>query len=166
MTGFPAEHLHLTRSFRFGPRIARVANRWLKHAESELQLTGGGGDSRVGPTHEADAVLCRGNADAMKEVLDFLAAGIPVALAGGGAALRKIAEAAQQLKAGRRTGHPELFLFSSWAEVQEFALHDGAGQDLKSIVTLVDDYGSDPDHRRRGLPRRRAGREGHRVYRA
>ncbi|MFD7897166.1 HNH endonuclease [Streptomyces sp. NPDC059743] len=29
MTGFPADHLHLTQSFRFGPAIAAVANRWL-----------------------------------------------------------------------------------------------------------------------------------------
>ena len=34
MTGFPARQLYLTHSFRFGPRIAETANRWLGHAES------------------------------------------------------------------------------------------------------------------------------------
>ena len=92
-----------------------MANRWLRHAESDLQLTGCGDDnSRVGPASDVDAVLCRGNADALKEVLAFLDKGVPVALTGGGDALRKIAEAAQDLKSGRRTGHPELFLFGSW----------------------------------------------------
>ncbi|MEU4303013.1 UvrD-helicase domain-containing protein [Kitasatospora aureofaciens] len=142
MTGFPAEHLHLTQSFRFGPRVAEEANRWLKHAESDLRLTGSGSvDSRIGPLSEPDAVLCRGNADAMQEVLGFLENGVPVALAGGGSALERIANAALELQAGRRTSHPELFLFNSWGEVQEYVEQDKAGQDLKAIVKLVDDYG-------------------------
>ncbi|MFD7626766.1 UvrD-helicase domain-containing protein [Streptomyces sp. NPDC059851] len=143
MTGFPAEQLHLTRSFRFGPAIAEVANRWLAHAGSDMRLTGHGHDSRVGGAPRAQAVLCRGNADAMGEVLSCLEAGVPVALTGGGSALQRIATAALELKAGRRTSHPELFLFASWGEVQEYAEQDKAGQDLKAIVHLVDAYGPD-----------------------
>ncbi len=143
MTGFPAEQLHLTKSFRFGPAIAEAANRWLRHAGSEMQLTGHGSDSRVGRATHPQAVLCRGNADAMSEVLSYLERGIPVALTGGGGALQRTATAALELKAGRRTSHPELFLFSSWGEVQEYAEQDKAGQDLKAIVQLVDAYGPD-----------------------
>jgi hypothetical protein len=58
-----------------------------------------------------------GNADVIKEIMAFLDAGVRVALTCGGEALNKIAEAAQQLKAGHRTSHPELFLFSSWGQV-------------------------------------------------
>ncbi|WP_455362132.1 UvrD-helicase domain-containing protein [Streptomyces sp. SYSU K21746] len=143
MTGFPAEQLRLTQSFRFGPAIAEVANRWLGHAESEMQLTGHGPGSRVGEVAQPEAVLCRGNVDAMSEVLSYLELGIPVALTGGGSALQRIAKAALELKAGQRTSHPELFLFSSWGEVQEYAEQDKAGQDLKAIVQLVDTYGPD-----------------------
>ncbi|MFL6119083.1 UvrD-helicase domain-containing protein [Actinophytocola sp.] len=144
MTGFPAESMHLTRSFRFGPQIAAVANRWLGHAESVMRLTGCGGDaSRIGDISHPDVVLCRGNADAMKEVLAFLERGVPVALAGGGDAMLRVARAAEELKAGRRTSHPELFLFGSWGEVQDYVEHDQAGQDLKAIVKLVDTYGAD-----------------------
>ncbi|MER6523415.1 UvrD-helicase domain-containing protein [Streptomyces sp. NPDC001553] len=143
MTGFPAEQLRLTQSFRFGPAIAEVANRWLGHAESEMQLTGHGLGSRVGEVARPEAVLCRGNVDAMSEVLSYLELGIPVALTGGGSALQRIAKAALELKAGRRTSHPELFLFSSWGEVQEYAEQDKAGQDLKATVQLVDTYGPD-----------------------
>ncbi|WP_432079350.1 UvrD-helicase domain-containing protein [Streptomyces sp. YPW6] len=143
MTGFPAEQLRLTQSFRFGPAIAEVANRWLGHAESEMQLTGHGTGSRVGEVAQPEAVLCRGNVDAMSEVLSYLELGIPVALTGGGSALQRIAKAALELKAGQRTSHPELFLFSSWGEVQEYAEQDKAGQDLKAIVQLVDTYGPD-----------------------
>ena len=62
-------------------------------------------------------------------------------MAGGGEALREIAEAAQDLKAGRRTSHPELFLFTSWGEVQDYVENDTAGQDLRSLVQLVDAHG-------------------------
>lgn len=144
MTGFPALHLHLTQSFRFGPRIAEVANRWLSFAGSPMRLTGAGPSvSRIGKAAHTDAVLCRGNADVMAEVLAFLDAGIPVAIPGGGDQLHAIAEAALQLKAGQRTSHPELFLFKSWGEVQDYAEHDSAGQDLRAIVQLVDTHGAE-----------------------
>jgi hypothetical protein len=144
MTGFPGEHLHLTQSFRFGSAIAEVANRWLRHAESDLQLSGASSvASQVAPSRRADAVLCRGNADAIAEILTFLDSGARVALAGGGGALRKLAEAAQQLKAGHRTSHPELFLFPNWGAVQEYAEDDSAAQDLRSLVRLVDAHGED-----------------------
>ncbi|MEV1248700.1 UvrD-helicase domain-containing protein [Nonomuraea sp. NPDC050022] len=144
MTSFPAEHLHLTQSFRFGPQIAAVANRWLHHADSPMRLSGcGPATSRVQPVENADAVLCRGNAEAMKEVLNFLERGVAVSLTGGGKNLRRIATAAQELQAGRRTSHPELFLFTTWGEVQDYVEHDASGQDLKTTVDLVDTYGPD-----------------------
>ncbi|MEU3401992.1 UvrD-helicase domain-containing protein [Streptomyces filamentosus] len=142
MSSFPGRRLELTESFRFGPAIAQVANRWLRAADSTMQLTGrAAGESGLGRVEVPDAVLCRGNADALAEVLRFLDAGVPVALAGGGTPLMKIAEAAVDLKAGRRTSHHELYLFSSWGEVQEYAEQDSAAAELKAIVELVDTYG-------------------------
>jgi hypothetical protein len=142
MSSFPGQQLELTQSFRFGPAIAEVANRWLRAASSTMQLTGhAGGPSGLGRAEVPDAVLCRGNADALAEVLRFLEEGVPVALAGGGKPLLKIAEAAIDLQAGRRTSHHELFLFSSWGEVQEYSEQDSAAAELKAIVELVDTYG-------------------------
>ncbi|WP_255528141.1 UvrD-helicase domain-containing protein [Streptacidiphilus sp. P02-A3a] len=143
MSGFPAQHLNLTQSFRFGARIAAAANRWLQHAESDLQISGHGPHSRIGDAPDAQAVLCRSNADAMSEILAYLEQGVPVALAGGGKALARIATAALELQSGRRTSHPELFLFTSWPEVREYVDHDKAGMDLKAIVDLVDTYGAE-----------------------
>lgn len=97
--------------------------------------------SQLGRVEVPDAVLCRGNADALAEVLRFLEQGVPVALAGGGKPLLQIAKAAIDLQAGRRTSHHELFLFSSWGEVQEYAEQDSAAAELKAIVELVDAYG-------------------------
>ena len=72
-----------------------------------MRLTGSGpAASRVGVAAMADAVLCRGNADVIKEIMGFLDAGVRVALTGGGDGLNRIAEAAQQLKASHRTSHP------------------------------------------------------------
>ncbi|GGM13957.1 hypothetical protein GCM10010129_67620 [Streptomyces fumigatiscleroticus] len=142
MNGFPGQRLELTQSFRFGPAIAEVANRWLRAAASTMQLTGhAAGVSALARVEVPDAVLCRGNADALAEVLRFLEQEIPVALAGGGGPLLKIAQAAIDLQAGRRTSHHELFLFSSWGEVQEYAEQDSAAAELKAIVELVDAYG-------------------------
>jgi hypothetical protein len=144
MTGFPADHLYLTESFRFGPAIAAQANRWLAQAGSQMRLRGKGpASSRVAPVADADAVLCRGNADAMSEVLGYLGQGTPVALVGGGRELRALAEAATDLKAGRRTSHPELFLFGTWGEVQEYAETDSEAQSLRTIVNLIDSFGPD-----------------------
>ncbi|MFF3467585.1 UvrD-helicase domain-containing protein [Streptomyces sp. NPDC002619] len=142
MSSFPGQRLELTQSFRFGPAIAEVANRWLRAASSTMQLTGHAGEaSGLGRVEVPDAVLCRGNADALAQVLRFIEEGVPVALAGGGKPLLKIAEAAIDLQAGRRTSHHELFLFSSWGEVQEYAEQDSAAAELKAIVELVDTYG-------------------------
>lgn len=144
MSGFPAQQVRLTMSFRFGPAIAQVANRWLQHAKSDLQLIGAGPrDSRVARVPSPDAVLCRGNADVMHEVLGFLRAGVPVAVTGGGSALRKLAEAARELKHGRQTSHPELFLFPDWAAVRDYADNDSSAHDLKSLVDLIDSYGEE-----------------------
>lgn len=141
MTGFAADHLYLTHSFRFGPAVAEQANRWLAHAASDLRLTGAAPrTSKITPLTRPDAILCRSNAHAMREVLSLLELGIRVELWGGGKALKRIAEAAQQLKAGRRTTHPELFLFNDWAEVQDYVENDKSAGDLKALVQVVDRY--------------------------
>ncbi|MFF8925700.1 UvrD-helicase domain-containing protein [Streptomyces longwoodensis] len=142
MTGFDATHLTLTRSFRFGPLLAEQANRWLAFTDAPIRLTGTDTISTaVGLVTSPDAVLCRTNIGAMKEVMRLLSSGHRVALTRGGQTLVALALAAQDLKDGRRTSHPELVLFGSWGEVQEYAEYDPAGRDLQPFVELVDSYG-------------------------
>jgi hypothetical protein len=142
MSGFPGMRMELTQSFRFGPAIAEVANHWLRAATSTMKLTGHAATpSKLTDVTVPDAVLCRGNADALAAVLGFLDQGVPVALVGGGKPLMNIARAAIDLQAGRRTSHHDLALFTSWGEVQEYAAQDSAAADLKAIVELVDTYG-------------------------
>jgi hypothetical protein len=142
MTGFDGEQLALSRSFRFGPALAQEANRWLTLVESPVRLSGTPSiATTIGPADSPDAILCRTNVGAMLAVMQLLADNRRVALVGGGAALEELAIAAGQLKSGRRASHPELVLFSTWGELQEYAEFDPSGQDLLPLVDIIDEHG-------------------------
>lgn len=101
MTGFDAEQLTLTRSFRFGPQIANEANRWLALADAPIRLTGTTSvPAEVSSVDHPDAVLCRTNIGAMTEVMRLLGEGHRVALTRGGQQLAQLASAARDLKEG------------------------------------------------------------------
>ncbi|MGW2918967.1 UvrD-helicase domain-containing protein [Streptomyces angustmyceticus] len=146
MTRFTGEHLTLTRSFRFGPALAAEANRWLALSNAPIRLSGTPDiPTTVGPRagHRPDAVLCRTNIGAMTEVLALIASGAATALVGGGEGLRALARAARDLIEGRRTHHPELVLFTTWATLRDYAEHDPAGRDLQPFANLIDEHGPD-----------------------
>jgi hypothetical protein len=136
--------LYLSKSFRFGPEIADEANKWLEVLAAELRVIGFERvNSAVGDLATPDAVLCRTNAEAISQVMAAVGAGRRVALVGGGDEMLRLAQAAVGLKAGIGTDHHELFMFRTWAEVQDYAEHDAAGADLKVFVSLVDKHGPD-----------------------
>ncbi|RPF30349.1 UvrD-helicase domain-containing protein [Streptomyces sp. TLI_185] len=144
MTDFDGTPLALSQSFRFGPDLAAEANRWLHLADAPIRLTGTPSvPTELGPVTHPDAVLCRTNVGAMAQVMTLMAAGYRVALAGGGDSLQALALAARDLKEGRRTHHPELILFPSWGDLQDYAAHDPAGRDLQPLVHLVDTHGTE-----------------------
>ncbi|WP_156724944.1 UvrD-helicase domain-containing protein [Streptomyces apocyni] len=144
MTSFNGTPLTLSKSFRFGPRLASEANRWLAIADAPIRLEGTETiPTELGDVEDPDAVLCRTNVGAMAEVMKLLGTGRRVALVGGGDTLRALASAARELKEGRRTGHPELVLFTCWGDLQDYATHDPAGCDLLPLVDLVDTHGAD-----------------------
>jgi len=144
MTGFDGTRLDLSQSFRFGPLLADEANRWLAIADAPIRLTGTLAlPTELGPVTQPDAVLCRTNVGAMAQAMDLMAAGHRVGLVGGGDGLRALALAAQDLREGRRTTHPEWVLFPSWGELQDYAAHGPAGRDLRPFVDLGDTHGTD-----------------------
>jgi superfamily I DNA/RNA helicase len=145
MATFTADtRLQLSQSFRFGPTIAAEANKWLSLLDTGLRLTGYDQvTSTIGPLDEPTAVLCRGNSETVRQVMAALAAGKRAALVGGGREVRRLAEAAVTLKAGRGCSHPELYAFKTWGELQEYVEQDSDGSDLKTFVKLVDEYGPD-----------------------
>ncbi len=99
--------------------------------------------STVGPVACPDAVLCRTNAEAVRQLLVAADTGRKAALGGGGSEIRRLAEAASSLRAGAGTDHPELFVFRTWGEVQEYVEQDASGSDLKVFVQLIDTYGAE-----------------------
>ncbi|MFJ2292147.1 UvrD-helicase domain-containing protein [Streptomyces sp. NPDC087894] len=138
-----APELTLSQSFRFGPAIAAVANRWLRVIDAPLRLTGyAEAESSVGPVDSPDAILCRSNSGAMGIVMEGLAAGRDVALVGGGGDVKALAWAAEALQAGQPTDHPELMGFPSWDAVCEYAEEEDGS--LKTLVKLINDNGTGP----------------------
>lgn len=140
--GYLSERTFLTRSFRFGPAIAGVANFVLAMLGADLRIEGSPGiDSTIGHVAYPDVLLTRTNAAALGELLVALDAGRTVHLTGGGADLVAFADAAAKLRRGERTFHPELSCFGSWGEVQEYASLDPLGDELALLVKLVDEHG-------------------------
>ncbi|HEV2779636.1 MAG TPA: UvrD-helicase domain-containing protein [Actinophytocola sp.] len=144
MTGFDGVQLTLSHSFRFGEGIAVEANRWLAIAGAPIRITGSPSlDSGLDKVERPDAILCRTNGGAMAEILTLLSMGRRVALVGRGDTLSELALAARDLKSGRRTSHPELLLFATWGEVQDYAENDPDGRELQPFVDVIDEHGVD-----------------------
>lgn len=141
LSKFDGVRLHLSKSWRFGDAIAGEANKWLTLMGAGMRLVGNQFvQSRVGPLKfPPSAVLCRTNAEAVVEVMDALKDERMVALHGKGTAnaIRSMAEAAISLKRGEGTGHPELFAFRTWGELQLYVEEENAS-DLKVWVDLID----------------------------
>jgi hypothetical protein len=145
MTTFDGERLALTKSFRFGPAIAEEANRWLAELGSALRVVGCDPiASTVGPLtlEQASAVLCRTNAGTIREAVRAEDRGLKAAIVGGADDLRRLAEAADELRREGRSWHPELSAFNSWDEVVDYAQTDAAGENLATLVNLITAYGS------------------------
>jgi hypothetical protein len=146
MEGFDPQHrTSLSQSFRFGNAIAHEANDVLAELRLEMRVKGLPSiASRVGPFDGwADAILCRTNAATITRLLDTQAEGRPVHLVGDGKELLSFARAAEQLKNGRKTSHPELVCFDSWTEVQDYVEHDPSGSELALLVGLIEKFGAD-----------------------
>jgi len=143
---FPAEiRLALTKAFRFGPAGAAEANRWLAELALAMRLTGNEARAtRIAPLElrNTDAVLCRTNAEAMRQVINALDQHRRPAIVGGTSAIKSLAESALLLQEGRAAKHPELAMFKDWNQVREYAEHEAAGADLRVLVKLIDDQGA------------------------
>ena len=143
---WPARHrLQLSKSWRFGPVVADEANLWLSELKASMRLTGNDAiDSRRGALDikSADAVLCRTNAEAMRQTMKALEAGRRPALVGGTRDIESLARAAQELQDGHATTHPELAMFESWNAVRDHAEQDESASDLRAVVRLIEDHGA------------------------
>lgn len=146
MKKLPLPQTLLTQSFRFGEPIADVANTLLKALQEDVPLKGN--PNRDSSTESGlvnakkDAILCRTNAAAMNQLLIGLKLGHRVALQADTDRMLKFCQAAENLKNGKSAyGVPELAYFYNWSDVQEYS-ETSEGSDLKTLVKLVDDHGT------------------------
>ncbi|WP_199523891.1 UvrD-helicase domain-containing protein [Micromonospora craterilacus] len=144
MENFDGKRFYLSQSFRFGPKIAEEANKWLSLIEgTTLRLVGFDQiPSRLADLDAPDAVLCRTNSGAIGRAVAELDKGRRVALAGGGGEIAGFAKGAMRLLDGRPTDYSDLSTYTTWTEVQE-AVQQGEADDIKVLVNLVDKYGAE-----------------------
>jgi hypothetical protein len=152
MAAFPsAPRCLLSQSYRFGQRVADVANAVLDTLDepTDFKLRGNPAlDSRVKPVEEPRCYLYRTNAGAIGRLMAAIEDGKhPHMVFGTEAARLQLVSFFNacidlQAKPPRPTDNAELGCFSDWQEVQEYSTTD-EGADLKLMVKLVDTFGAE-----------------------
>ncbi|WP_146207073.1 UvrD-helicase domain-containing protein [Streptomyces tirandamycinicus] len=140
----------LTQSFRFGPAVADVGNRFLRLLGTRMRLRGyDRKDSHLGQLQpgEESMVIARTNAGVALAAVQSLAAGRTVAVSGGVKALQEFVLAARALAAGENTDHAELARFNGMAydDILEEVKTDPDLQQLASLFSLLEKHGDDID---------------------
>lgn len=143
LAGLKTDHrIYLTQSFRFGPAVADIANLVLAQLDAPLRLTGTVSiPSEICELDKPKAILTRTNARAIAVLISRQMVGQKVHLIGEGKEILSFARAAQDLKEGRSTEHPDLVCFKSWNEVVDYAQLDEHGDDLALNVRLAEQFG-------------------------
>ncbi|MBL8872652.1 MAG: ATP-dependent helicase [Planctomycetaceae bacterium] len=132
---------HLQRSFRFGPRIAMVANQLLDKLKSSKRIVGSSGKGSIlNKIDLPDVLIGRTNAGILTTVADFRERGVKVFVEGGIDELKRLVRAVFELEEHGSCNAPEFFGFHSWDEVVRYSETD-AGKDLVSFVSLVNSLG-------------------------
>ena len=139
--------LYITRSFRFGAGIANLSNNIIKsyyptdfkyvpfHGNNDIQS-----ELFYSPLHNIDCIICRTNKGVIAETITALAQQKTVHILGGIKPLTYLINSIFQLKIKNYSNHPDLFLFTSFADLKEYA-SSPMGGDLKAILKLIDTYG-------------------------
>ena len=137
--------LPLTQSFRFGPEIAGIANRFLAQLDSKYRVEGAGPKGEiVNGMEDPDAVIVRTNSGGFRAMIELLDAGKVVGITKGTKdELDSLLNSASWLmgaqdpaKDKKPTMHPDLAEFKNWSEVKE-AVEKGEGRKVKSLYDLV-----------------------------
>jgi hypothetical protein len=141
------ESMALTQSFRFGERVAQVANLVLnaKGVDPSLYLHGNPEiASTIGPIAVPDVVLTRTNIGMFTEALDVtrgLKVGERIAFLGGYDSIYRLINGACDLYSGKRPpGNSDLRFFDTWADLVQ-ASAEPDGRQYKPYIKLVETHG-------------------------
>lgn len=134
----------LTRSFRFGPEIAEVANAvLLDQCVTDVLLEGDPAQPGiVGPCSAPSCVLSRTNSTLIGELFSAFEQrpGARMAIVGGVNDLIDLVDGARLLQSGSQSAHADLAEFNDWADVVVASEDDGYAH-LRQLVSLVQTYG-------------------------
>lgn len=136
--------MYLSESFRFGSEIAGVANQWLMALDNPFLLSGRADiDDRVGEFDRADpyAVLCRTNGGVLSEAMGCVNRGESFHIVGGTRDMAGMAKALGDLKAGKKSSHPQVCAFEDWAQITEYVGSEMCDDsNLVLMVSLLSRY--------------------------
>ncbi len=132
--------LPLNKSWRFGPQVADIGNRFLQVLGSKDRVVGGGGESQiVYGMEDADAVLVRTNAGMVNAILQEVRNGRRVSAPKGTREnLDSLTRTVQGLMAGDPIDNPhdDLIGFKNWGEVLN--AYNNGDNNVSMIVKLYD----------------------------
>ena len=141
--------LPLTKSWRFGPEIAGIGNRFLTLLGAKTRVEGGGPSGTIvepDSMQNADAVLVRTNGGGLAAIQEELEKGRTVGVSKAYkdelTSLVDTAEWLQGDRQGQRPSkvHEDLLQFKSWEEVLK-EVADGSNRKVEMLANLIDSYG-------------------------
>lgn len=132
----------LAQSFRFGPEIAAAASKVLRMLGASISLRGSAAVQSQLARVRPDAILSRGNAGVIGNLLYCLNRNVRCAVVGGTRTLQRLLEDVQQVQQGRPAQTPELLGFATWRDVVTFS-RQAEGEHLKGLVNLVQEHGAE-----------------------
>ena len=134
--------LPLSKSFRFGPHVAEVANAILgQMIGTEFRIEGAGRPTRVVATMQAPtAVISRTNAQSIEGALEMLKADGKPGLCMGKSEVVGAINSLESFKSIGRSDSRRFCRFQTYDELVE-AVQNGDAPDLKVILEVVDEHG-------------------------
>ena len=141
-----APEYHITQSFRWGTKIADIANLVLALKGKDLPHPVRGFDKKettIGPVTDGQhTIITRGNARLFRYAVDYVRAGRKISVVGSLDDALRMMESAYALSKGDLSGvtHPDMKIYQGWSEVLIAAEDDHT---IKQVVRQVEDYSDD-----------------------
>ena len=138
----------LTKSFRFGEKIANVANMFLEDLDAELRLIGGNkyeGEVRyLDPLKEnVNAILTRTNAGGIEAYMALQNSGKKVGLMVDVTSIKEIINGIEDMREGKKTKQYDLMSYRDFEELVKDIENDAADRQIAMLFRAIQEHGSD-----------------------